>query len=53
MEFVTPNVAVVRAIAEFDEIKTRLSETYVLIKDNDQWKIRVHEAGGTTIMPAR
>jgi len=46
VEFVSPNIATVRTIAEFDAVKTRLSETYALVKDDGQWKIRVHEVVG-------
>lgn len=44
VELITPDLAVVRVIAEFPEFKTRLAETYLLIRDDGKWGIRVHQA---------
>ena len=44
VEIVAPDIAVVRVNADFPEYKSRLLETYLLIKDDGQWRIRVHQA---------
>ena len=44
VEILAPNVAIVRVDADFPDYKTVLLETYVVIKEDSDWKIRVHQA---------
>jgi uncharacterized protein (TIGR02246 family) len=46
IDVLTPDLAVVRAIAEFDNPAERpaLDETFMLVKESGGWKVRVHQA---------
>ena len=50
-EMVTPDIAIVRVNADFPENKIRLLETYLMIRDAGQWKIRVHQAERVPLTP--
>jgi uncharacterized protein (TIGR02246 family) len=43
VEFLTPNIAAVRVDAEFSTAP-KLAETFLVVKDEGEWRIRVHQA---------
>lgn len=43
VDFITPNIAVVRVVAEFNNFP-RLRETYLVTEDAGEWEIRIHQA---------
>ena len=44
IEFVSSNIAVVRASVAFDFTLGTLTEAYVLVKNADKWEIQLHQA---------
>ncbi len=44
VELLTPDMAVMRVVAEFDDPAERLNETFLLVREGGEWKIRVHQA---------
>jgi uncharacterized protein (TIGR02246 family) len=43
VEFLAPNIAAVRVDAEFSAAP-KLTETFLVVKDEGEWRIRVHQA---------
>ena len=44
VEFLAPNIAVVRVNAEFSAPAAKLAEVFMVVKHEGEWKIRVHQA---------
>jgi hypothetical protein len=53
VEFVTRNIAVVHVIAEFSEPASTLEETFLVVRDDGGWSIRVHEASAPRLISSR
>jgi uncharacterized protein (TIGR02246 family) len=44
IDFPSPDIAVVRVTRKFNDYPPRVPETFILVKENGEWYIRVHEA---------